>query len=63
VSYTPIRDLPFGHHLNFRDPDDIPWELYVPSQFIIEGYRELRERDVPSQEIAARVQQVLDASS
>ena len=24
VVYTPIRDMPFGSHLNFRDPDGIP---------------------------------------
>ncbi len=23
VVYTPIRDMEFGYHLNFRDPDNI----------------------------------------
>ena len=30
VVYTPIRDMEFGSHLNFRDPDDIALELQAP---------------------------------
>ena len=30
VTYTPIRDMEFGHHLNFRDPDGIALELMAP---------------------------------
>jgi glyoxylase I family protein len=30
VPYTPIRDMEFGHHLNFRDPDNIALELNAP---------------------------------
>ena len=30
VTYTPIRDMEFGSHLNFRDPDDIALELQAP---------------------------------
>jgi catechol 2,3-dioxygenase-like lactoylglutathione lyase family enzyme len=30
VTYTPIRDMEFGFHLNFRDPDGIALELQAP---------------------------------
>lgn len=29
VSYSPIEQSQFGWHLNFRDPDNIPLELFV----------------------------------
>ena len=31
VSYTPIRDMEFGYHLNFRDPDNTALELSSPT--------------------------------
>ena len=61
VPYTPIRDMPFGHHLNFRDPDNIPLELYAPDAFMTEAMAELRERDLSPDEITARAQEQLDA--
>ena len=30
VTYTPIRDMEMGYHLNFRDPDGIALELTAP---------------------------------
>jgi catechol 2,3-dioxygenase-like lactoylglutathione lyase family enzyme len=30
VAYTPTRDMEFGSHLNFRDPDNIPFEFFAP---------------------------------
>ena len=30
VTYTPIRDMEFGFHLNFRDPDNIALEITAP---------------------------------
>ena len=62
VSFTPIRDMPFGHHLNFRDPDNIPLELYVPNALMVQAWEELRERDVPREEVEARVAEVLGSS-
>ncbi|HZB18385.1 MAG TPA: VOC family protein [Blastococcus sp.] len=59
VVFTPIRDMPFGHHLNFRDPDGIALEFFVPNDVLIESLREVRERDVSQEEIRARVEQVL----
>lgn len=34
VSYTPIRDMEFGFHLNFRDPDNIALELSAPNEHL-----------------------------
>lgn len=64
VSYTPIRDMPFGSHLNFRDPDDIPLEFYVPNDLVTQGLEEFRTRgDVSPEEVSARVQEALNAST
>jgi glyoxylase I family protein len=59
VVYTPIRDLPFGSHLNFRDPDGVPLELFVPNAALEADWLELRTRDVPRDEINARVRERL----
>lgn len=59
VRYTPILDLPLGHHLNFRDPDDIAWEFYVPSPAATQGREQLREHQRPPEETEAYVEQVL----
>ncbi len=32
VPYTPIQDMEFGHHLNFRDPDGIALEFNAPNE-------------------------------
>lgn len=58
VAYTPIRDLPLGDHLNFRDPDRIPWEFYAPTQVMRAAYDELREREPSREEIEARFRQL-----
>jgi catechol 2,3-dioxygenase-like lactoylglutathione lyase family enzyme len=31
VDRSPIAESPFGWHLNFRDPDGIPLEFYLPA--------------------------------
>lgn len=63
VTYTPIRDMPFGHHLNFRDPDGIPLELYAPNEITTQGYEALRVGDISAEEGRARIQRVLAASA
>ena len=35
VTYTPIRDMEFGFHLNFRDPDHIALELSAPNEHLL----------------------------
>jgi len=62
VVYTPIRDMPFGSHLNFRDPDGIPLEFMVPNAVLTAWLLEVRERDVSQDEINARVREHLLAS-
>jgi glyoxylase I family protein len=32
VSYTPTQDMPYGHVLNFKDPDGIALELFAAPQ-------------------------------
>ena len=32
VTHSPIEASPFGWHLNFRDPDDIALEFFLPGQ-------------------------------
>ena len=32
MPYTPIRDEPLGHILNFRDPDNIALDLSAPTE-------------------------------
>jgi catechol 2,3-dioxygenase-like lactoylglutathione lyase family enzyme len=55
VEYTPIRDMEFGAHLNFRDPDHIALELSTSNETITGWYDELRQREVPRDEIDARL--------
>jgi glyoxylase I family protein len=62
VVHTPIRDMPFGSHLNFRDPDGVPLELFVANAALEADWLELRERDVPRDEIDARVRERLSAA-
>jgi glyoxylase I family protein len=62
VAYTPIRDMPFGLHLNFRDPDGTPLEFTVPDAVLLAWQRELRERDVSREEINTLVREHLLSS-
>ena len=55
MEYTPIRDMEFGAHLNFRDPDHIALELSVANAAAAGWFAELRERDIPREEIDRRV--------
>ena len=55
VEYTPIRDMEFGAHLNFRDPDHIALELSTSNAILTGWLDELREREIPRYEIEARL--------
>ena len=59
VEYTPIRDMEFGAHLNFRDPDNIALELSTSNAILTGWLDELREREVPRDEIEARLAEYL----
>jgi len=59
VTYTPIRDMEFSYHLNFRDPDDIALEISASREILDSWLAELREREVPREEIDRRVSEYL----
>ncbi|WP_327636543.1 VOC family protein [Kribbella sp. NBC_00482] len=59
VTYTPIRDEAFASHLNFRDPDGIALELSASNEVYDSWMAELRARDIPADEIRARVMDYL----
>lgn len=59
VEYTPIRDMELGYHLNFRDPDNIALEITVSNDVAAQWFAELREREIPRQEIDTRLQEYL----
>jgi len=53
VSYTPIRDMEFGHHLNFRDPDNIALELSAPNALLLTAKQALAEGRTSPADITA----------
>ena len=55
VTYTPIRDMKMGYHLNFRDPDGIPLEFDAPNGLWIEARSALASGQTSPAEIAAFV--------
>jgi catechol 2,3-dioxygenase-like lactoylglutathione lyase family enzyme len=56
VTFTPIRDTELGHHLNFRDPDNIALELNAPTPLLTTTLRELADHGAPTTTTLARVQ-------
>lgn len=59
VEYTPIRDMEFGAHLNFRDPDNIALELNTSNETLTGWFDEFRERELGREEIDARLAEYL----
>ncbi|MGH3345536.1 MAG: VOC family protein [Nocardioides sp.] len=59
VLYTPIRDMEFGSHLNFRDPDNIALEVSCTNEVMKGWLAELVERDIPAEEREARLNEYL----
>ncbi len=55
VTYTPIRDMEMGHHLNFRDPDGIALELDAPNDLAMKAQHALASGQTSPEEIAAFV--------
>jgi catechol 2,3-dioxygenase-like lactoylglutathione lyase family enzyme len=55
VIYTPIRDMEFGSHLNFRDPDNIALEFSTSNEVMAGWLEELKDREFSREEIQARV--------
>jgi glyoxylase I family protein len=59
VVYTPTREMEFGHHLNFRDPDNIPLEFTISNDTMLGWMDELSEKDLTREEIQSRVTEYL----
>lgn len=55
VSFTPIRDMEFGYHLNFRDPDNIALEFFAPNDETSSALHSLAQGDMSVEEIAALI--------
>jgi glyoxylase I family protein len=62
VTYTPIRDMEFGYHLNFRDPDGIALELSAPNDLMLAAQQALASGQTSKEEIAAFVRENIDPS-
>ena len=56
VTYTPIRDMEFGYHLNFRDPDNIALELSAPNELLVAAKQALAEGRTSQADITAFVE-------
>lgn len=55
VTYTPIRDMEMGYHVNFRDPDGIALELSAPNELLLTAQRLMASGDLTAADIAAFV--------
>lgn len=58
IRYTPIREVEFGYHLNFRDPDGIALELSVGKDFYAAALAQVRSgalSDAQIQEFARQL--------
>lgn len=62
ATYTPIRDLELGHHLNFRDPDGIALELYAPNAVMAAALHAVRSGRMSHDDIAAFVEEHVGAA-
>ena len=62
VPFTPIRDMEFGYHLNFRDPDDIPLEFFAPNEATSAALLELATRDMSLEEITVLIDEQLSSA-
>lgn len=56
VTYTPIRDMEFGSHLNFRDPDDIALELSSPNELFLAAKQALADGQTSRADIEAFIE-------
>lgn len=53
VTCTPIRDMEFGYHLNFRDPDQIALELSAPNELLVAAKQAFAGGQTSPDDIAA----------
>lgn len=63
VAYTPIQDMPLGHHLNFKDPDGIPLEFQAPNDVYRAVIAELNASPISDDEVRRRAAELLHLGS
>lgn len=56
VTYTPIRDMEFGFHLNFRDPDNIALEFSAPNEHLLAAKKALASGQTSQADIDAFIE-------
>ncbi len=59
VRYTPIRDMEFGYHLNFRDPDNIALELSAPNEMMTGILEALASGNLTQEQVYEQVAQLV----
>lgn len=59
VTFTPIRDMDLGYHLNFRDPDGIALELFAPNAVYAAALEEVRVRNLSDAEVRAAAERLV----
>jgi glyoxylase I family protein len=59
VVYTPIRDMEFGYHLNFRDPDNIALEIMAYNEVAASFLGDVNHGDIAPQEVESRLSEYL----
>jgi len=59
VPYTPIRDEPLAHILNFRDPDNIALDLCASTEAMVAATEALRSPDITVEQIDEYVAQLV----
>lgn len=59
VVYTPIRDMEFGYHLNFRDPDNIALEIMAYNEVAASFLGEVNKGDIRQQDVESRLSEHL----
>lgn len=57
VTYTPIREMEFGSHLNFRDPDNIALEFFAVDAAVAAALRALAAGELSAEGFAGVAQQ------
>jgi glyoxylase I family protein len=62
AEFTPVRDMPFGWHLDVRDPDGIAVEFSATGPLMAAALAELRDADLDQAGIDARAREYLAAA-
>ncbi len=57
VTYTPVREMEFGSHLNFRDPDNIALEFFAADEGVAAALRALAAGELSAEGFAGIAQQ------